>query len=138
MKALIVLCTAILAAGCTHAGKTEANAQSQAAQDEAALAKALAGRTAGPPQNCVEQRDLGVNKSYGKGAIVFGESTDEVVYVNRPAVGCPGLDFGRALVIPNTISRLCRGDVVTVLDPVSSIVYGSCSLGVFTPYRRAP
>lgn len=60
-----------------------------------------------------------------------------MVYVKRPTGGCPGLDFGRALSTRNTSSTLCRGDVVTVFDPISGTQYGGCSLGHFTPYRRA-
>jgi hypothetical protein len=137
VTALIVLLAAIFAAGCAHNGGPEASAQAQAAEDEAGLAAALSGRTAGPTQDCVDQRDLGGNKSYGKGVIVFGGPTDDVVYVNRPQAGCPDLDSGRALRTRATMARLCRGDIVAVFDPISGIEYGSCSLGEFTPYRRA-
>jgi hypothetical protein len=140
MKTLIMLCTAVLAVGCTHSGQPEATvgAQKQAAQHEADLAAALSGRIAGTPQDCVTQSDLGSNKSYGRDAIVFYGRTNDVVYVNRPAGGCFDLEFGRALKTQNSTTRLCRGDIATVFDPVSGTDYGGCSLGEFTPYRRAP
>jgi hypothetical protein len=139
MKTLTMLFAAILAAGCTHSGGPEASAQTraQAAEDEAGLAAALSGRIAGPSQDCVDRRDLGGNKSYGKGVIVFSGRSDDMVYVNRPAAGCPGLTFGWAIKTRTTTTQLCRGDIVTFFDPASGIEYGSCSLGEFTPYLRS-
>ena len=139
MKTIIMLCAAILVAGCTSSGGPEASppAQTRAAEHEADLAAALSGRIAGPPQDCVSEADLGGNKSYGRDVILFSGRTDDVVYVNRPTAGCPGLDFGRAIKIKTPAARLCRGDIVTLFDPVSGVEFGSCSLGEFTRYRRA-
>jgi hypothetical protein len=139
MKSIIMLCAAILVAGCTSSAAPEAGApaQAQAAGHEADLAAALSGRTAGPPQDCVTEADLGGSQAYGKDVIVFSGRAEDVVYVNRPAGGCPGLEFGRAIKIQTPAARLCRGDVVTVFDPLSGIGFGGCSLGEFTPYRRA-
>ena len=140
MKAItiIVLSAGIFATGCVHGGRLESGeaARAKAVQDEADLAAALAGRTAGPPQDCVSQRDLEGGRSYGRGVILFGRGTDEVAYVNRPAGGCPEITTGRALKSRTPTTRLCRGDIVVVFDPVSGMEYGSCSLGEFTPYRR--
>lgn len=138
MKTVIVLSVAILAAGCAHHGGPEASAvtQSQAVKDEADLTAALSGRIAGPPQDCVNEGDLGGNKSYGRGVILFSGRTGDVVYVNRPPAGCPDLNFGRALRTRTTAAQLCRGDIVTVFDPVSGMEFGGCALGEFTPYRR--
>ncbi len=96
----------------------------------------LRGRVAGPPQDCVNEPDLGGNKSYGRGVIVFGDPTGEVIYVNRPPAGCPELTSGRALMTQTTKAQLCRGDIVTVFDPVTRMEFGGCSLGAFTPYRK--
>ena len=139
MKTIIMLSAAILAAGCAYNGgpQASARAQAQAADDEAGLAAALSGRIAGPPQDCVDPRDLGGNKSYGRDVILFSGRTDDVVYVNRPAGGCSDLNFGRALKTRTTTTQLCRGDIVTVFDPISGTEYGGCGLGEFTPYRRA-
>jgi hypothetical protein len=40
------------------------------------------------------------------------------------------------MVTRTTSTRLCEGDIATVVDPVSGIFHGSCALGAFTPYRR--
>ena len=78
-----------------------------------------------------------VEYTIGDQAILF-EGTGDTLYLNRPAGGCSGLAEGRALVVRTTISQLCRGDIVTVLDPVSGVEYGGCGLGDFVPYRRTP
>ena len=97
MKIVIALSAAILVAGCTSSGgpAPSARAQAQTARDEADLAAVLSGRIADPPQDCVDQRDLGGNKSYGREVIVFSGRNDDVVYVNRLPAACPGLNFGR-------------------------------------------
>jgi hypothetical protein len=133
---VVVLAAAMLAAGCAH-GKPQAGAQSQDQEDEARLAAVLAGRVAGPPQDCVSEFWLGSQVPYGRHAILFRGRTDDVVYVNRPPSVCPGLSYGSAIKVRTPMSRLCRGDLVTVFEPTSGMQLGGCSLGPFTPYRRA-
>jgi hypothetical protein len=139
MKTIIMLSAAILVAGCTHSGAPQASApaQTQAALHEADLAAALSGRIAGPPQDCVNEADLGGNISYGRGVILLSGRTNDVVYVNRPPAGCPSLDFGRVLKPQTPLRRLCRGDRLTVFNPLSGVDIGRCSLGQFTPWRLA-
>ena len=139
MRAILTLFAVVVVAACTHGGRPETGvrAQAKATEDEAKLAAALNGRIAGPAQDCVNERDLGDNESYGGRVVVFRGPTDDVVYVNRPSAGCAGLDFGWALKIRTPAARLCRGDIATVFDPVSGTELGGCSLGKFTPYRRA-
>ena len=131
---IFVLSAAIVAAGCTHAGGAGAGAHADGA---AGLATVLAGRVAGPPRDCVGESELGGNRSYGRDVIVFSGRTDDVLYVNRPLVGCPELSFGRALRVTTTTGQLCRGDIVSVFDPSTGMEFGSCALGQFTPYRLA-
>jgi hypothetical protein len=137
---ITALCTAVFVVGCAHhAGPTARTpAQTQAGEDEAALAAALSGMTAGPPQDCVSLRDLdGGSKLSTRSVIVFkGHFSNEVLYVNRPPATCVGLDSGRAIKTRTTMTQLCRGDIVTVFDPMSGIEFGTCALGEFTPYRR--
>jgi hypothetical protein len=137
MKALFILLAAILIAGCAHDGgvKAAGATQRKTAEGEGALAEALAGRVAGPPQDCISEPDLAGNQSFGRGVILFRSRTNDVLYVNRPPGGCVALNFGRAIKTTSPTTRLCRGDTVTVFDPVSGIEYGGCGLGEFTPYR---
>jgi len=140
MKGIILLSAFVLAVGCSHSGGAGASSsgQTQAAQDEAALAAALKGRVAGPVQECVAEPELGSTTSYGRGVIVFTTRTGDVAYVNRPISACPEVTSGRALQNLTRQTRFCRGDAVTVFDPVTRMSAGSCTLGDFTPYRRAP
>ena len=104
--------------------------------DEARLAAAIEGRVAGDPVSCVSMRDVRGNRSVGEGAIVFDSVGGGTIYVNRPPAGCPVMRSGYALRLQTTTAQLCRGDVVSVFDPVNGIDIGSCGLGEFTPYRR--
>ncbi|HYG46675.1 MAG TPA: hypothetical protein VD846_01925 [Allosphingosinicella sp.] len=134
MKYLLLFASACLAAGCTTDTEDRVD---MAANDEATLAAQLRGfEPAGPPVQCVSTRDLQGNRSAGETAIVFS-GTGGRKWVNRPAAGCPDLGFSRALKTRTPSTRLCRGDIATVFDPVARIDYGGCSLGEFEPYRRA-
>ncbi|HEX9946201.1 MAG TPA: hypothetical protein VGA98_01540 [Allosphingosinicella sp.] len=133
MKYLILLASACLAAGCT----TETDERvDMAANDEATLAAQLRGfEPDGAPVQCVNSRDLKGNRSAGETAIVF-TGTGGRLWVNRPAAGCPDLRSSRALRTRTPSTRLCRGDIATVFDPVSRFDFGGCALGDFEPYRR--
>jgi hypothetical protein len=130
MKHAVTLLLAGLAAGCMAQETVEL---SPAAQTQ--LAEALEGRTAGPAVSCVSQRELRNNRTIGDDFILF-DGPNDILYLNRPAGGCPTLELGRALRTRTTSSQLCRGDIVTVFDPVSGAEYGGCGLGDFVPYRR--
>jgi hypothetical protein len=130
MKKLVAISLAVLTAGCAAQEPMEMTAEAQTQ-----LAEELRGRSAGAPVNCVSQRLLRGNRSVGESAIIF-EGPGSVIYVNRPAAGCPDLEPGRALITRKPSTQLCAGDIATVFDPVTRFEYGSCGLGEFTPYRR--
>jgi hypothetical protein len=92
-------------------------------------------RQDGPAVACVSQRDLTGNRSVGEGALIFSGHGGRL-WVNRPPAGCPALETGRALVTRTTTTRLCRGDIASVVEPTTGMGYGGCGLGDFTPYRR--
>ncbi|WP_129793562.1 hypothetical protein [Sphingosinicella sp. CPCC 101087] len=131
MKTFVAVAAAGLLAGCMNQEPVELSADAQAE-----LASELEGRTAGAPVPCVNQRDIRGNRSVGEGVLLFDGPSD-IVYVNRPAGGCPSLDYGRALRTRTTSTRLCRGDIAVVFDPTTGMEYGGCGLGDFVPYRRA-
>jgi hypothetical protein len=130
MKKLLTISLLSLVAGCTPTEPVE-----MSAGEQSELSTALRGRTAGATVSCVNQRDLGSNRSVGEGVILFNGPRD-MLYVNRPPAGCPELTSSRALVTRTVGDRLCRGDIATVIDPVSGTQYGGCALGDFTPYKR--
>jgi hypothetical protein len=110
-------------------------AAARAADDEARLAEVIAGRTAGPPQQCVQQRLLGGNRGFGENVIVFG-GAGRTIYVNHTNGPCPRIDDWNTLVVRTTGSSLCANDLIHVVDLQSGVDYGACSLGDFTPFRR--
>ena len=133
MKYHLLLASACLAAGCTTDTDERVDMR---ADDEASLAFQLRGyEPDGPPVQCVNTRDLKGNRSAGETAIVFS-GVGGRKWVNRPPAGCPSLGSSRALRTTTPGSRLCRGDIATVFDPVARIEYGGCGLGDFKPYRR--
>jgi hypothetical protein len=131
MKRMMTLLMAGLAAACVAADEPV----ELSAATEAELAEALVGRTAGPPASCVIQRDIRHTRTVADGTMLF-EGVGDVVWVNRPAGGCPALRFGRAFRTRTPSTRLCRGDIMTVFDPVSGVEFAGCSLADFVPYRR--
>jgi hypothetical protein len=93
----------------------------------------LAGRTAGPPQRCV---NLDRNESLriaGPNAFLYGAG--RTVWLNVPPGGCPGLRESDVLVT-EPLGQHCRGDLVRSIDRYSKIPGPSCRLGDFVPYTR--
>ena len=131
MKYVLTLTLACVAIGCAAAGSTAMSPDAQGRLD-----RALAQRTAGPAVDCVSERDLRSHRAVTDDAILF-EANGGTLYLNRLSGGCEGLGHGRAFRTTTPVSRLCRGDIITVFDPVSGSEYGGCSLGEFVPYRRA-
>jgi hypothetical protein len=131
MKKMIALSLLPLIAACMDQRPMEMSAEARTE-----LAAAIEGRTAEAPQNCVPTRDLRGNRSAGEGAIIFDSPSRNLIYVNRPAAGCPEIHSGLALKTRTPSTQLCRGDIVEVFDPVSGFSRGGCGLGEFTPYRR--
>lgn len=123
MRTVMLLFAAISIAGLAGSDQaaTSKKADVRAAEDEARLTEALKGRVAGPTQDCIVQSDVRSQQGYGRSAILFAAQRSDVVYVNRPRSGCPDIGGGRALETRTTSSRLCRGDVVRVLDPLSQM-----------------
>jgi hypothetical protein len=112
-----------------------AGAWAKPAEPSAILAKALAGRTPGKPTSCINLRDIRSTRIIDSRTIIY-EAGSRRLYVNHPPGGCPGLNPSRALVSRTTTTSLCSGDIIQVIDPPSSMNFGSCGLGEFTPYTK--
>lgn len=128
------LILAIAMTGLTACETTMDAPQQRTAKAQADFDRALAGRTAGAPMNCLptwRSRDMTV---IDDSTILFREG--RTTYVNKPLGACNGLGWGgRALVTRSIGPQLCRGDIATVVDTSSGFTVGSCSLGDFVPYR---
>jgi len=98
--------------------------------------KALAGRTAGKPVNCVQLNRIGSSTIVDETAIIYKQSSS-LWYVNQPDQGsCNLLRPRRTLMTRTSSSQLCGNDLVSVADLSSGITYGACGLGKFVAYRK--
>ncbi len=108
--------------------------EAREAREQAQLTEALAGRLAGAPRNCVNQRDLGNSEGFGETILFRG--TGGVVHLSKTRGPCMAVTGSRVLVTYPTGSQLCEGDRVGVVDLTSGASYGSCEIGAFTPYAK--
>jgi hypothetical protein len=131
----ITLLGAALLAGL--AMPTGASAQKNGKDGEAEIAKAIAGRTAGKPTDCINLRNIRSSRIVDRTAILY-EMNNGVIYVNRPRTGAETLDWNDILVTNTFSSQLCSIDTVKLYDNGSRMVTGWVGLGEFVPYPRAP
>jgi hypothetical protein len=100
------------------------------------LAGVLAGRTAGKPVSCIDQKTIDSSKIVDN-AIIYRMKFGPW-YVNKPDKGrCTLLQPERQLITRTTGTQLCRLDSVTISDLTAGIQYGACTLGDFVPYTKA-
>ncbi len=138
MKKILALTAVALTAACMGQGPMQTASMEMSPQAESRLVDELRGRVqSGAPLNCVPARTLRGNRSVGEGAIIFRTVGSDLVYVNRPPAGCPEIRPSRAITLSSPSTNICAGDIASVIDPVQRFTFGSCSLGQFTPYRRA-
>ena len=123
---------AILAVG-SCAGTTEYQRSAEAQQD---LDKALAGRVAGKPLNCIPNyraTDMQIIDDY---TLVFKDG--RTVYLQSPHGGCPGIKNHSNILVnrPMGTTQLCSGDINHLIDPATGMAGGSCVFGDFIPYTK--
>jgi hypothetical protein len=123
------LACAILLAVPASAGNTAPDAKG-----EAELAKLLAGRVAGKPTDCIDQRLSDDSQVIDHTAIVYREGG--TLWVNRPVGGLDALDYNSILVTESFMSQLCSVDPVHLVDRTSRFERGFLSLGKFVPYTK--
>jgi hypothetical protein len=102
---------------------------------EAELARAIEGRVAGEPTNCLSNLRFTSTRIIDGTAIVY--ESGSTLWVNRPRGGARSLDEWDVLVTRQFSNQLCRGDVVRLYDSASMMQTGAVFLGEFVPYRRA-
>ena len=101
------------------------------------MTKALAGKVAGQPVDCLPTYRTNDMSIIDDNTILFRDGRN-LVYRNDPPGGCsPMSRSGYTLLTRSSSSQTCRGDIVRVVDLTSHITVGSCSLGDFIPYRAA-
>ena len=140
MRTLILLISTAALGSCM-AGPPSQQAmaweQQQAMKDQQELSMRLAGRVAGPAVDCLPSYRARNQMNISDNTILFDYGN--TIYRNDPPGGCPGLGSGQyALVLKPVGSSLCRGEIAQVRDTLGGTLRGSCTLGSFVPYMRAP
>jgi len=127
MRKLLTIIAATLFVGA-------AAAQAERPNREAELERALQGRVAGEPVDCIDLHRVRSSRVITDTAILY--EAGSTIYVNRPRGGAESLNQWDALVtrLPNT--RLCSVDAVRLVDPSTRMMTGVVMLGEFVPYRR--
>jgi hypothetical protein len=106
------------------------SASPSAAED---LAKALAGRTAGKPVDCISERSkMHIVDDW---TILYRDRS--IVYVQKPRGGCHGLWNGMSLIRDQFgTTRMCEGDINQIVDLRTGFGTGACVYSKFVPYRK--
>jgi hypothetical protein len=130
--------TTLIAAALVALGTTAATAAPEdkaVVRHETELAKALKGKVAGAPVDCIQLRDIRSTRVIDRTAIVY-ELTGGRTYVNRPD-GANTLDWTDILVTDTRSPMLCSIDVVRLVDRTSLMPSGFVGLNKFVPYKKA-
>ena len=122
----------LIAASLVATGATAAQARER--DPEAQLARALEGRVAGEPVNCIDLHRIRSSRVIEGTAILYDAGS--VIYVNRPRNGAQELNRFDTLVTRTPSTHLCSVDVVHTVDLSSDTYTGSVFLDEFVPYRR--
>jgi hypothetical protein len=112
-----------------------AAAQAERPNREAELERALQGRVAGEPVDCIDLHRVRSSRIINDTAIIY--EAGGTLYVNRPRAGAETLNQWDALVTRLPTSRLCSIDTVRLVDPSTQTMTGIVFLGEFVPYRRS-
>jgi DNA-binding transcriptional regulator YdaS (Cro superfamily) len=109
-------------------------AQAKPVDREAELERALRGRVAGEPVECIDLHHIRSSRVITDTAIIYDAGS--IVYVNRPDNGADQLNQWDTMVTRLPSTRLCNIDTVTMVDQASHSMTGIVFLGDFVPYRR--
>ena len=109
-----------------------ATADSRREQDS--LTRALAGRSAAAPVECIDQLVVDGPQVVDQKTLIYRQGRGRL-WVNALPEACPGLRFNAVPVVQIVSGRMCRNDLFTSVVPGSS-AGGTCRLGSFTPWDR--
>jgi hypothetical protein len=102
---------------------------------EARLAKALDGRIAGEPVDCIQLHDIDSTEIFDNTAILY-RTIGGTVYLNRPRSGLSSLNNDDILVTKSWTPELCSIDTVSLVDRTSRFPSGFVFLSEFVPYKK--
>ncbi|MES1976238.1 MAG: hypothetical protein V4472_27600 [Pseudomonadota bacterium] len=116
---------ALTIAACATAADTD-----RASKD---LEKALAGRTAGQPTDCISTMSADGPRIVDDRTLLYGSGRT----IWRTTIeACPSLRPGDILIVEMHGSQLCRNDLFRTTEPGAVIPGPYCRMGHFVPYTR--
>jgi len=124
----------LLAAGLVVGAAAAQAAPGDRFDREGQLERALEGRVAGEPVDCINLSRVRGTRIIPDTAIVY--EVGNVLYVNRPRAGARSLEETDTLVSRPFSNRLCSIDTVQLYDMSARMTHGVVFLGDFVPYRR--
>lgn len=126
---------ALLALAALSGTAAAAPRPSLAERQDAALAKALDGKTPGKPQSCVSLAYRSDALRAVKDDVLLYRIDKTLTYRNDLSNACTGISRGSTLVLRPMGSQYCRGDIAYSVDLTTGMRGASCVLGDFVPYR---
>ena len=137
MARLLAIGLAAVALGTTAMAGSRAQNDATADRARAELSAALAGRTAGKAQNCIDQSRVQGPEAIGDRTVIYRQSGRRI-WLSTLQSSCPALRGDRTLIVESYGLQICRQDRFQVLPRGSAIPLGFCYFGPFTPYDRDP
>ncbi|MEP9400301.1 hypothetical protein [Sphingomonas sp. VNH70] len=131
MKRLAWTAAALMVGACAT---PQQQAQSEARRDRE-LAKVLAGRTAGEPQNCIPIGFIDGPQVVGDSLIY--RQNGRRLWRTQVRDRCPFLRDDQIVVSILYGTQVCRNDRFRLIDRGSRIPSGDCTFGEFVPYDKA-
>lgn len=129
-----ILVAAATLAGCASYAQQPAY---RSANNDRDFHKALAGKVAGRPVDCLQSYNAGDMQVIDDNTILFRQGSR--TYVQSPVGGCAPLGSGNYTLVTKSFGSmgLCRGDIARVVDlSGGGFTVGSCSLNSFVPFDR--
>jgi hypothetical protein len=88
-------------------------------------------KATGEPRTCIPNRANISTKQSGDSVLMFRSGS--IWFRNELRARCPMMRDDRVLIFRTTTTQYCELDPFEIVDPVSGINFGICSLGQFTP-----
>ncbi|MCA1653804.1 MAG: hypothetical protein LC656_06385 [Sphingomonadales bacterium] len=109
----------------------------RSARQEDQLRRALAGKVAQAPVDCLPTYRSADMEVVDDNTILFHDGANRV-YVQSPRGGCAPIGSGHYTLVTHLYGsgQLCRGDISQVVDLPVGFTVGSCSMSEFIPYVK--
>ncbi len=122
---IMLLAGLALLAACAPASPPAAAAPAPGRVDVATF------KATGAPRRCIPLRNTQLTGAGDNHAMA--RSGANRWWRNELRTRCPAMSRNHTIVLRTTTGQMCDMDMFEIIDPVSRMSFGSCSLGMFTP-----